>query len=43
MPPTPTSKWKPGQTIEYMRTRVRAGYPYIGRRDVEMGLYRDAT
>src|SRR5579864_5812905 len=28
-PPTPTSQWKPGQTIEYTRTVFIPIYPYI--------------
>ena len=30
---SPTSQWKPGQTVEYTRTRVRAGRPVRRRRD----------
>ena len=29
-PPTPTSAWKPGQTIEYTRTFFTPVYPYVG-------------
>src|SRR5687767_14553722 len=29
-PPTPTSKWKAGETIEYTRTIFVPNYPYIG-------------
>ncbi len=38
-PPTPTSSWKPGQTIEYTRTFFTPTYPYIGAADIEVGLY----
>lgn len=40
-PPTPTSAWKPGQTIEYSRTIFVPTYPYIGEAVVRVGLYRD--
>ena len=38
-PPTPTSQWKPGQTIEYSRTIFVPNYPYIGEANVRLGLY----
>jgi hypothetical protein len=38
-PPTPTSKWQPGQTIEYTRTMFVPLYPYNGTAVVHMGLY----
>jgi hypothetical protein len=38
-PPTPTSKWQPGQTIEYTRTEFIPVYPYVGDAVVEVGLY----
>ena len=38
-PPTPTSQWKPGQTIEYTRTIFVPNYPYIGEANVRLGLY----
>jgi hypothetical protein len=38
-PPTPTTTWKPGQTIEYTRTFFTPTYPYIGAATVEIGLY----
>ena len=38
-PPTPTSSWKPGQTIEYTRTFFTPTYPYIGATTVEVGMY----
>lgn len=39
LPPTPTSNWKPGQTIEYQRTIFVPNYPYIGEAVVRLGLY----
>jgi hypothetical protein len=38
-PPTPTSAWKPGQTIEYTRTFFTPVYPYVGEATIEIGLY----
>jgi hypothetical protein len=38
-PPTPTTQWKPGQTIEYRRTLFVQVYPYIGQATVRAGLY----
>jgi hypothetical protein len=39
LPPTPTSQWQPGQTIEYKRTIFVPNYPYIGEANVRLGLY----
>jgi hypothetical protein len=39
-PPVPTSQWKPGQKIEYTRTRFVPGYQYLGTATVRVGLYR---
>jgi hypothetical protein len=39
IPPTPTTQWKPGQTIEYKRTLFVPVYPYIGQATVRAGLY----
>ncbi|PYR89986.1 MAG: hypothetical protein DMF84_22375 [Acidobacteria bacterium] len=39
MPPTPTTSWKPGQTIEYKRTVFVPNYPYIGPAVMRLGLY----
>jgi hypothetical protein len=39
LPPTPTSSWKPGQTIQYTRTVFVPNYPYIGPAVVRIGLY----
>jgi hypothetical protein len=43
MPPTPTSQWKPGQTVEYTRTIFVPSYPYIGEAIVRLGLYSQQT
>ena len=36
-----TSGWKPGQVIEYTRTKFIPSFSYIGTATIEMGLYRD--
>ena len=38
-PATPTSEWKPGQTVEYTRTVFVPNYPYIGDTTIRIGLY----
>jgi hypothetical protein len=38
-PPTPTSEWKPGQTVEYTRTMFIPSYPYVGAAKVAAGVY----
>jgi len=38
-PPTPTSQWKPGQTIEYTRTEFIPVFPYVGEVSLQLGLY----
>jgi hypothetical protein len=38
-PPTPTSEWKPGQTIEYTRSMFIPSYPYVGAATIVAGLY----
>lgn len=38
-PPTPTSEWKPGQTVEYGRTMFVPSYPYVGGAKIIAGLY----
>src|SRR5262245_44849048 len=43
LPPTPTSKWKPGDTIEYTRTVFAPNYPYIGEASVRLGIYSQQT
>jgi hypothetical protein len=40
-PPTPTTQWQAGQTVEYKRTIFVPVYPYIGQTSVRMGLYSD--
>ena len=42
-PPTPTSEWKPGQTIEYTRTMFIPSYPYVGAAKVAAGVYSPST
>jgi hypothetical protein len=37
--PTPTSAWKPGQTVEYTRTVFAPVYPYVGQARIVAGLY----
>jgi hypothetical protein len=39
MPPTPTSQWKPGATIQYTRTMFVPKLAYTGRTTVDIGLY----
>ena len=36
-----TSKWQPGQVIQYTRTRFIPSFSYVGTATIEMGLYRD--
>ena len=43
LPPTATTAWKPGQTIEYKRTVFVPNYPYIGPAVVRLGLYDPAS
>ncbi len=38
-PPTPTSDWKPGQTIEYTRSMFVPSYPYVGAAKIVAGVY----
>jgi hypothetical protein len=40
-PPTPTSQWKPGQTVEYTRTVFIPVLPYVGEAYIDVGLYKD--
>ena len=39
-PPTKTSEWKPGQTVEYTRTSFIPVVPYLGEATIRVGLYR---
>jgi hypothetical protein len=41
-PAVPTSQWKPGQTVQYTRTRFVPPVPHPGDIIIEAGLYRDA-
>jgi hypothetical protein len=43
VPPTPTSAWKPGETIEYTRTMFVPKVPYIGEATIDVGLYLPET
>ena len=38
-PPTPTTQWKPGQTIEYTRTIFVPIFPYVGDAAIQVGLH----
>ena len=38
-PPTPSTEWKPGQTIEYTRSMFIPSYPYVGAAKIVAGLY----
>jgi len=38
-PPTPTTEWKPGQSMEYKRTMLVPSYPYVGAAKVVAGIY----
>ncbi|HJU43592.1 MAG TPA: hypothetical protein VJ691_12280 [Vicinamibacterales bacterium] len=38
-PPTPTTEWKPGQTIEYTRSMFIPTYPYVGTAKIVAGIY----
>src|ERR1700681_1000344 len=42
-PPTPTTQWKPGQTVEYTRTVFVPVYPYVGDAGLQVGLYSPKT
>jgi len=42
-PPTPTSDWKPGQTVEYTRSMFIPSYPYVGAAKVAAGMYSPAN
>jgi hypothetical protein len=43
LPPTPTSAWQPGQTVEYTRTIFVPNFPYIGEATIRVGLYDETT
>src|SRR5436305_1362030 len=38
-PPTPTSQWKPGQTVEYTRIAFVPLVPYVGDTTIQVGLH----
>jgi hypothetical protein len=38
-PPTPTTTWQPGQTVEYTRTVFVPIFPYVGDATIQIGLY----
>ncbi len=42
-PQVPTSKWQPGQVVEYTRTVFVPNYPYIGEAVMRLGLYNPAN
>lgn len=42
-PQTPTTAWRPGQTVEYTRTIFVPMYPYIGEATFQVGLYADGV
>ena len=42
-PPTPTTEWKPGQTVEYTRLVFVPIYPYVGEAGLQIGLYSPTT
>jgi hypothetical protein len=42
-PPTPTTAWKRGETVEYTRTMFVGRYPYVGAAKVVAGLYAPDT
>jgi hypothetical protein len=39
--PVRTSRWQPGQIVEYTRTRFVPAFSYLGPATIEVGLYRD--
>jgi hypothetical protein len=42
-PPTPTTAWKAGQTVEYSRTMFVPMYPYVGPAKIIVGVYDSAS
>jgi hypothetical protein len=42
-PPTPSTEWKPGQTIEYTRPMFIPSYPYVGPATIVAGVYSPST
>jgi hypothetical protein len=42
-PPTPSTEWKPGQTIEYTRSMFIPSYPYVGAAKIVAGIYSPSS
>jgi hypothetical protein len=42
-PPTPTTEWRPGQTVEFTRTSFVPMYPYVGDATMQIALYSPAS
>jgi hypothetical protein len=42
-PLVPTTRWKPGETIEYTRTLFVPVYPYVGDASIHLGLHSTAS
>ena len=42
-PPTPTTAWKAGQTIEYTRSMFIPTYPYVGAAKIVAGVYSPSS
>jgi hypothetical protein len=42
-PPTPTRRWKAGETVEYARTMFVPKFPYTGPTTIEVGLFSPKT
>lgn len=38
-PPVPTTRWQPGQTVEYTRTIFVPVFPYVGDASIQVGLH----
>jgi hypothetical protein len=43
LPPTPTSEWKAGRTVEYTRTMFVPRVPYTGETTIDLGLYEPVS
>jgi hypothetical protein len=41
VPQPPPTSWEPGKTYSYTRTKFIPIYPYVGKVEVRMGLYKD--
>lgn len=42
-PPTPVRDWKPGSTVEYVRTTFAPKLPYVGELRIETGVFSRST